>query len=140
MFFSRTTGPEKLKLTWKHSWVVQILNCSNHDPHMQGRVTMGSQYFTQKYIGKSLKIFFSRTTGPIKLKLMWKHPGVVQILNCSNHDPRGKGGATMGNQSFIQKYIGKIFENLLLKNHWARKAETYVVASWGSVDSKLFKS
>jgi hypothetical protein len=35
--------------------------------------------------------------------------------------------------------MGKIFENLL-KNHWARKAETYEEASWGGVDSKLFKS
>jgi hypothetical protein len=31
-------------------------------------------------------------------------------------------------------------KNLLLKNHWARKAETYVEASWDRVDFKLFKS
>jgi hypothetical protein len=33
-----------------------------------------------------------------------------------------------------------ILKNLLLKNHWARKDETNVESSSGSVDSSLFKS
>jgi hypothetical protein len=31
-------------------------------------------------------------------------------------------------------------KNLLLKNHWAKKDETHMGASSGSVDSNLFKS
>ena len=41
---------------------------------------------------------------------------------------------------FNKKYIEQIFENLLLKNHLARKAETYLEASLGSVDIKLLKA
>jgi hypothetical protein len=32
------------------------------------------------------------------------------------------------------------FKNLLLKNHWARKAQIYMTASLHSGDSSLFKS
>ena len=85
---------------------------------------------------KSLKIFFSRTTGPGKLRFMWKLPDIVEIQVCSNHDPWWYDGATIGDQSLTYDYNGKIFKNLLLKNHWARKAETCVEASWGSVDIK----
>ena len=60
---------------------------------------------------------------------MWKLPDIVEIQVCSNHDPRGYDGATIGDQSFTYDYIGKIFKNLLLKNHWARKAEIYMEAS-----------
>jgi hypothetical protein len=59
---------------------------------------------------KSLKFFFSRTTGPEKLKLMWDLPDIVQILNCSNHGPRGSDGATIGETYFIHVYIGKILK------------------------------
>ena len=76
-----------------------------------------------------LKIFFSRTTGPGKLKFIWKLPDLVEIQVCSHHDPRGYYGAPMGDQTFTYDYIGKIFKNLLLKNHWARKAEIYMEAS-----------
>ena len=87
---------------------------------------------------KSLKIF-SRTTGPEKLKSIWKLPDVKEIQVCSTHDSRGYDGATIGDQSFTYDYIGKIFENLLLKNHWTRKAEICTKASWYSEDKSLFK-
>lgn len=42
--------------------------------------------------------------------------------------------------SFTLKYIGKIFKNVILKNHSVKKVETYVKAFWGSVNTELFKS
>jgi hypothetical protein len=69
------------------------------------------------YIGKYLKIFFSRTTEPEKFKFTWKLPDIVQIQICPNECPRGSGGATIGEIIFTCVYIGKIFENLFLKKH-----------------------
>lgn len=45
----------------------------------------------------------------------------------------------MGGQSFTYEYIDLIFENLLLQNHLARKAEICVKAPLDSVESSLFK-
>ena len=83
--------------------------------------TIGDQNFTYDYIGKSLKIFFSRTTGPGKLTFIWKLPDVEEIQVCLTHDPRGYDGAPIGDPSFTYDYIGEIF-----KNHWTRKAEIYI--------------
>ena len=66
---------------------------------------------------KSLKIFFSRTTGPGKLNFIWKLPDIEEIQVCSNHDPLGYDGATIGDESFTCEYIGEIFKNLLLKKY-----------------------
>ena len=116
---------------------MEIQVCSNHDPWGYDGATIGDQSFTYDYIGK---IFFSRTTGPGKLRFIWKLPDIEEIHVCSNHDPRGYDGATIGDQNFTYDYIGKLFKNLLLKNHWARKAEIYMEASWYSGDSCLFNS
>ena len=106
----------------------------------KGGATMGNQSFLQKYIGKIFENLLLKNQQARKAETYVEAPWGSVDSNCSNHDPQGQGGATMGNQSFTQKYIGKIFENFLLKNHWARKTETYMEASWYSVDSKLFKS
>ena len=109
IFFSKTTRPGKLNFEWKHRQVVQIQVCLNHGPRGQGGATIGGSGFTQEYIQrKSLKILFSKTIRPDRLKLKWKHPQVVQILDCSNHGPRGQGWATVGGSSFTQEYIEKI--------------------------------
>ena len=100
----------------------------------------GSKFCIWLYRKNLLKIFFSRTTGQGKLRFTWKLPDIEEIQVCSNHDPWGYDGATIRDQSFTYDYIGKIFKNLLLKNHWARKAEIYMEASWYSGDSSLFKS
>ena len=99
----------------------------------------GSKFYIWLY-RKIFKNLLSRTTGPGKLRFIWKLPDIEEIQVCSNHDPRGYDGATIGDQSFTYDYIGKIFKNLLLKNHWARKAEIYMEASWYRGDSSLFKS
>jgi hypothetical protein len=70
-----------------------------------------------------LKIFFSRTTGPGKFKFTWKLADIVQIQVCSNHGPRGSGGATIGETIFTCVYIGKMFKNLLLKNYFTRNVQ-----------------
>jgi hypothetical protein len=38
----------------------------------------------------------------------------------------GWGGTTIRKTVFACVYIGKYFENILLKNHWFRKAEIYM--------------
>jgi hypothetical protein len=77
-------------------------------------------------------MFFSRTTKPQKLRFTQKLPDIVQIQVCTNHGPRGSGGATMGKTIFTRVYIGgksvKIFsrtsEPVSIKfdtNHTCRK-------------------
>ena len=46
----------------------------------QGEIVMN----WQKYIDEILKIFLSRTTGPISTKLGTKHPWMKGIQVCSN--------------------------------------------------------
>jgi hypothetical protein len=50
-----------------------------------GGATIGKTIFTYVYIEK---IFFSRTSSPISIKLGINHPWVKGILNCSNEEPR----------------------------------------------------
>ena len=77
---------------------MEVQVCSNHDPRGYDGAPIGDQSFTYDYIGKYLKIFFSRTTGPGKLKFIWKLSDIEEIQVCSNHDPRGYDGATIGDQ------------------------------------------
>ena len=72
---------------------MEIQVCSNHDPRGYDGATIGDQSFTYDYIGK---IFFSRTTGPGKLRFIWKLLDIEEIKVCSNHDHRGYDGATIG--------------------------------------------
>jgi hypothetical protein len=46
---------------------------------------VGKGYDRENYIEK--KIFFSRTSRPITIKLCINHPWVKGILNCSNKGP-----------------------------------------------------
>jgi hypothetical protein len=50
-----------------------------------GGVTIGKTIFTYVYIEK--KIFLSRTSSPISIKLGINHPWVKGTLNCSNKGP-----------------------------------------------------
>lgn len=63
------------------------------------------------------KNFLSETDQPGQMTLVWKHPKLVQIQVCSNHDPKGQGGTPMGvdpmGVDFFQKYIEQIFKNVL---------------------------
>ena len=77
-----------------------------------------------------LKIFIIQTTEPEKLKFTWELPG-----------PWGSDRATIGETFLIFICIGKLFENLLLKNHPARKAQLYIwILLEFSADWSLLKS
>ena len=105
-FFSRTTGPNSTKLGTHHPWVKGLQVCSNEGP---GFLQRGDNHENAKVGWCHLKIFFSRTTGPGKLRFIWKLPDIEGIQVCSNHGPRGYDGAPIGDQSFTYDYIGKIF-------------------------------
>ena len=62
------------------------------------------------YIGNIIENLLLRTTEPEKFKFTWKLSEIVQIQFCSNHGPRGSGGATIGETIFTCVYIGKIFK------------------------------
>jgi hypothetical protein len=61
-----------------------ILNCSNEADCPSPR---GDNHKRVKIYGKFLKIFFSRTSRPISIKLGINHPWGEGILNCSNKGP-----------------------------------------------------
>jgi hypothetical protein len=61
-------------------------------------------------------------------KSTWKLTDIVQIQVCSNHGPRGSGGATIGETIFAYVYIGKMFKNLLLKDYLTSKVQIYMEA------------
>ena len=67
-----------------------ILNCSNKGP---GPLQRGDNHKNAKMGWGHLKIFFSRTTGPILTRLGTNHPWVEGIEVCSyegdNPSPRG---------------------------------------------------
>ena len=70
IFFSRTTEPISTKLGTKYPWVKGIHVCSNEWPLPFPR---GDNYEIAKINWRNLKIFFSRTTGPISTKLGTTH-------------------------------------------------------------------
>ena len=92
-FFSRTAGPNSTKLGTYHPWVKGLQFCSNDGPGPHQR---GDNHKNAKIGWCHLKIFFSRTTGPGKLRFIWKLPDIVEIQVCSNLDHRGYDGATIG--------------------------------------------
>jgi hypothetical protein len=57
---------------------------SRQGPRGSGGATIGKTIFTYVYIEK---IFFSRTSRPISIKLGRNHPWVKGILNCANKGP-----------------------------------------------------
>jgi hypothetical protein len=83
-FFSRTTAPILTKLGTNHPWGEGILNCSDEGDCPSPR---GDNHKRVKIHWNFLKIFFSRTSRPISIKLGINHPWVKEILNCSNKGP-----------------------------------------------------
>jgi hypothetical protein len=78
------------------------------------------------------KIFFSRTSRSISIKLVINHPWVKGTLNCSN---KGPGPLQRGyNHRNAKMGLGH------LKNHWARIGLIYMEAFWYIVDSSFLKS
>ena len=83
--FFRTTGPVSTKLGTKHPWVKGIQVCSNEGPSPFPR---GDNYQIAKIHWQILKIYSSRTAGPISTKLGIIHPWVRGIQVCSNEGLR----------------------------------------------------
>jgi hypothetical protein len=83
-----------------------------------GGATVGKTIFTCVYIEK---IYFSKTSRPISVKLGTYHPWVKGIPNYSNQGP---GPLQMGDDH--KNGVGS-FKNLL-KNHRARRVHTYMNA------------
>jgi hypothetical protein len=76
------------------------------------------------YIYIEKKIFFSRTSWPITIKLGINHSWVQGILNCSNKGPGPLQRAD--NKKKCKNGMGS-FKNLL-QNHWARLGHIYMKA------------
>ena len=87
--------------------------CSNEGA---GPFQRGDNHKNAKIGWDHLKIFFSRTTKPGKFKFTWKLADIVQIQVCSNHGPRGSGGATIGETNFTRVYV----QENVLKNYLTR--------------------
>ena len=71
----RTTRPTFSKLGTMHPWVKGIQFCLNEAPHHFPR---GEIYEIAKIHWRNLKIFFSRSTGLILIKLGTMHPWVKE--------------------------------------------------------------
>ena len=80
----KTTGPISTKLCTKYPWVKGIQVCSNEGPCPFPR---GDNYEIVKIHWQCLEISYSRTTGPISIKLGTKHPWVKRIQVYSNEGP-----------------------------------------------------
>ena len=81
IFFSKTAWPIKAKFYVEPPWVGGTKVCSQHLGHMTKMAA------TAIYGKNPSKIFFSRTGGPIFMKLGIKHRGLQPIIVCSNDDP-----------------------------------------------------
>jgi hypothetical protein len=79
--FSRTSRPNSIKFNTNKPWVKEIQVCSNREP---GPLQGGDNHKNVKMGWGHLKIFFSRTTGPILIRLGINHPWGKGIQVCSN--------------------------------------------------------
>ena len=84
IFFSRTTGPVSTNLITKVPWANDIQVSLDEGPHPFPR---GNLNVIVKIHCRNVKILFSRTTGPISIKLTKKHPWVEGIQIRSNEGP-----------------------------------------------------
>jgi hypothetical protein len=82
--------PNSIKLGTHYPWVKEIQVCSNNGP---GPLLRGYDYKNVNMGRGHLKIFFSRTIGPILTRLGINHPWEEGIQVCSNKgdcpSPRG---------------------------------------------------
>lgn len=70
-------------------------------------------------------------------KLLCKHFQIMCIFQCLNRDPQTNTGATSEVQILAYKYIGKMFNNLLLEVFNATICKSTVVASSEKANSRL---
>ena len=97
------------------------------------RVKLGTQegeLFLHLYIGKNLLKWNIR---PISIKLGTNISCMIGIQIYSN-----EGSCPLQRGDNHKNRVGS-FKNLLLQNHWARRAHIYMKAFWYNVDSSLYK-
>jgi hypothetical protein len=99
--------------------------CSNKGP---GLLLRRDNYKNVKMGWSHLKIFFSRTTGPILTRLGINHRWEEGIQVCSNEgdcrSPRGDNSETQNSKNTL-----KIFKNLLLQNQLPKFNQTWYTLS-----------
>jgi hypothetical protein len=83
-----------------------------------------------------LKIFFSRTTGPILTRLGTNHLYMGGIQVCSNE---GDNPSQRGDYSERMKIHSNFKKNLLLQNQLTKFNQTWYKLSLGKGNSSLFK-
>jgi hypothetical protein len=105
IFFFRTCRPNSIKLSANYPCVKGIQVCSKGP----GPLQRGDNHKNVKMGWGHLKIFFSRTTGPILTRLVTNHPWVKGIQVCSKerNSPSPKGDN--GERVKIHWKIWKIF-------------------------------
>jgi hypothetical protein len=90
IFFFRTSWPNSIKLGTNYSWVKGIQVCSNKEP---GPLQRGDNHKNVKMGWGHLRIFFSRTIGPILTRLRidhpWKERIQVSLKKGDSPSPRG---------------------------------------------------
>jgi hypothetical protein len=106
--------------------------CSNKGP---GPLQRGDNHKNVKMGWGHLKMFFSRTTGPILTRLGTNHPWRKRIQVCLKE---GDGPSLRGDNSERVK-IHKILKNLLFQNQPAKINQTWYKLSFGEENSSLFK-
>jgi hypothetical protein len=88
--FKIFSSPNSIKLGTNYPWVKGVQVCSNKGP---GPLQRGDNHKNVKMRRSCLKIFFSRTTGPILTRLGTNHPWVNGTQVCSKEGdspfPRG---------------------------------------------------
>jgi hypothetical protein len=90
IYFFRTSWPNLNKLGTNYPWVKGFQVCSNEEP---GPLQRGDNHKNVKIGWGHLKIFFSRTTGPILTRLGTNCPWAKGIQVCSKEgdSPSPKG-------------------------------------------------
>jgi hypothetical protein len=86
----RTSWPNSIKLGTNYPWVKGIQVCLNKGP---GPLQRGNNHKNVKIWWGHLKIFLSRTTGPILTRLGIDHPYVkgVQVYSYQGDNPSPRG-------------------------------------------------
>lgn len=110
----------------------EVLTFSNSSPESMGFMftetkthTLSQREMNKNHFNLSVffKTFFLKTIWPERLKLVWKHPQVVEIQVCSNHDPHeiGIGGSN---------YIWIFWSSLSLKTIRSEKLKLVCMHLW----------
>ena len=114
IFFSETTGQIRLIFCINSLQVTLYQDCSNYDDISKNMAARGRARFPYITLQEILKIFFSETTGQIRLIFGIYSLYVTVYQDCSNYDDISKNMAARGRGPFSLYNILGNFENLLL--------------------------